>query len=324
MKWCGVVVMILSVLASAQAEWFNGLTIEAPREPYTEAVFTEAATALEPNWVAVVPYGFVTPGSSDVQFKIKRQWWGESLEGTEAQIRSARRLGKKVLLKPQVWLMDGSYTGDLDFETEKEWQALEQSYRAYVFHYLESEQGRSVDAVCVGTEWENWVRKRPEFWQQLIRDIRKTYPGLLTYAANWDAYTEPPFWTELDLIGINAYFSLGSAGWKKWKPAMEDFSRKVGRPVVFTEFGYRSVERTLEEPWAEVNGRRVDNAEQLQALEKLFKTFWTEQESDWFRGGFLWKWHLRAGRKMSHGYTVQDKPAEALVREVYSQRALTK
>ncbi|MEM6886184.1 MAG: glycoside hydrolase, partial [Verrucomicrobiota bacterium] len=302
-----------------QAEWVNGLTIEAPREPYPEAAFTQAATALEPNWVAVVPYGFVTPGSKRVQFKLKRQWWGESLEGAEAQIRSARRLGQKVLLKPQVWLMDGSYTGDLDFDSEEEWLAFEQSYREYFFHYLGSEQGSSVDALCIGTEWENWLRKRPQFWQQLIRDVRKSYPGLVTYAANWDAYAEPAFWQELDWIGINAYFPLGSAGWKKWKPDMEAFSKKVGRPVVLTEFGYRSVEQTLKEPWAEVNGRRVDNAEQLEALESLFGTFWTEEESDWFRGGFLWKWHLLPGRKMSHGYTVQDKPAEALVRDTYRQ-----
>jgi len=315
-----VLVLFLLFWASGlRAEWINGLTIEAPRQPYAAGAFAEAATSLQTNWVAIVPYGFIYSGTAEVQFNIKRQWWGETREGAEVQIRSAKEQGQKVLLKPQVWLMGGAYTGDLDFKTEKEWLIFERSYRAYLLHYLESESCRSVDALCIGTEWETSVKKRPQFWRQLIRDIREIYSGPITYAANWDAYREPRFWKSLDAIGVNAYFPLKRGGWLKWKNEMKSFSRKTGKPVVFTEFGYRSVDQTREQPWEEAKGRSANPQEQQQALEQLFQTFWNREESSWFHGGFLWKWHLIPGRKMSHGYTVQGKLAESLVAETYRQ-----
>jgi hypothetical protein len=56
----------------------------------------------------------------------------------------------------------------------------------------------------------NAVAKRPEYWSQLIKKIKKIY-FKLTYAANWDDFDKVPFWNELDYIGIDAYFPLSNA-----------------------------------------------------------------------------------------------------------------
>ena len=47
-----------------------------------------------------------------------------------------------------------------------------------------------------------------QHWWELIANIRQSYSGQLTYAANFDNYQEVYFWDQLDLIGINAYFPL--------------------------------------------------------------------------------------------------------------------
>lgn len=313
------VLLVLFLIMTVRAEWINGLTIEAPRQPYAEKAFSAATTSLHTNWVAVVPYGFIYPETSEVQFNTKRQWWGESREGIEEQIRSARKQKQRILLKPQIWLMDGTYTGHLDFKSDKEWASFEASYRTYLLHYLESDLCRSVDALCIGTEFENSVEKRPQFWKALISEIRKVYSGPITYAANWDVYREFDFWEDLDAIGVNAYFPIDRDHWKKWKVQMKSFSDKTGKPVIFTEFGYRSVEATRKKPWEGWQDRPVSEKEQKEALELLLKTFWTRDESSWFKGGFLWKWHLIPSQKMSYGYTVQDKGAERVVKAAYQQ-----
>jgi hypothetical protein len=74
----------------------------------------------------------------------------------------------------------------------------------------------------------------------------------VTYAANWDAYERTPFWDDLDLIGVDAYFPLSSDPdvsvgelVEAWEPVVSDlrtFAIRHDRPILFAEFGYRSVE----------------------------------------------------------------------------------
>ena len=43
--------------------------------------------------------------------------------------------------------------------------------------------------------------------------------------------------------------------------------------------------------------------------------------SDWFAGGFLWKWHvndLKAGGLTNNNYTPQNKPVESIIKNWYS------
>src|SRR5690606_41666481 len=65
-----------------------------------------------------------------------------------------------------------------------------------------------VELLCIGTELKQSVAHRPLFWKNLIVEVREIFGGKLTYASNWDSYTVPRFWSDLDYIGINAYFPL--------------------------------------------------------------------------------------------------------------------
>lgn len=65
------------------------------------------------------------------------------------------------------------------------------------------------------------------------------------------------------------------------------------KPIVFTEFGYRSSKDAGIRPWEwEPRGGTIDStlisaSTQARCYEALFKTFWDE---DWILGTFLWKW----------------------------------
>ena len=56
---------------------------------------------------------------------------------------------------------------------------------------------------------------------------------------------------------------------------------------------------------------------QTNAMQAFFETFWHE---DWIAGGFIWKWYHnndRAGGNDNTRFTPQNKPAEAIIKDVY-------
>ena len=170
--------------------------------------------------------------------------------------------------------------------------------REYILTYAKAATELNAEILCIGTELEDFVMNRPIYWQELIKEIKEVYKGKLTYAANWDEFKRIPFWGELDFIGIDAYFPLSEKksptiqdfenGWKPHKEDIIKIQKKYNKPVMFTEFGYRSIDFTGKQPW---DSNRVEGSLNLQAqadaLQAIHNQFWKE---DWFAGGFIWKW----------------------------------
>jgi hypothetical protein len=134
----------------------------------------------------------------------------------------------------------------------------------------------------------------------------------------------------MDYIGVDAYFPLSDkksptvteleVGWQLHKKEVKRVQQKHNIPVLFTEFGYRSVDFTGKEPW---DANRIEGSVNLQAqvngLQAIHNQFW---EEDWFAGGFVWKWfhrHDKVGGESDNRFTPQNKPAEALLRKLYQQ-----
>jgi len=105
-------------------------------------------------------------------------------------------------------------------------------------------------------------------WIRVIDQVRKTYTGSLTYAANFDQYFDVDFWDQLDLIGINAYFPLRQrdlpaaaaddrvaifrSRWSTILHDIDEFRRQEGIPnhrVLFTELGYVRRANCTIQPW---------------------------------------------------------------------------
>ncbi len=202
------------------------------------------------------------------------------------------------MIKPQIWVWRGEFTGDIVMKTEADWMLLEASYRQFILEYARVARNLNADIFGIGTELENFITARPEFWNALIQEIKTVYSGKLTYAANWDEYQRTPFWSVSDYIGIDAYFPVSTSktptvqeclqGWLPYKKQIKVLSYTVNKPVLFTEFGYRSVDFSGKTPWVSDRNITTLNFEaQAATSQALSDTFWNEE---WFAGGFIWKW----------------------------------
>lgn len=309
----------------------EGVSLVAPRQD-TPPERMEAVAEVGADWVAVVPYAFVDPATGGVRFDRPRQHRGEREAGIRRQIDQARLHGLQVLLKPHLWVRGVGWAGEYVPESAPARRSFDEGYREYVLAMAELAEELDVEMLAVGTELTRLVDERPDLFRGLIRDVRAVYGGSLTYAANWDAYRRVPFWSMLDYVGVDAYFPLSTEARPEvdelvaaWSPVVRELralSEDVGRPVLFTEFGYRSMPGATGEQWTLPDVRRTepdraDHTVQAEAYEALFRTWW---DRSWFAGGFLWKWYLetpgRDGgeRAFATGYTPQEKPTLEVIR----------
>ncbi|MEM9050714.1 MAG: hypothetical protein AAGC47_01575 [Bacteroidota bacterium] len=317
---CGLLFGCAAV--SQDSQKMKGFCLEAPPMEVTIDQMTEIeATGTE--WVAMIPYGYTMPGESEIRYNSSRQWWGERYEGTAEMIAMAKESGLKVMLKPQVWIPK-MWVGDFYPADMEKW---EESMTEFTLDFARLADSLDVEVFCLATEYKKLTIENPDYFRGLIKKIRAVYSGKLTYAANWDEYNQVTFWEELDYIGVNAYFPLSEneepsleelkASWTSIASELASVSSSVEKPIIFTEFGYRSIANNTERPWE--HGRAdYEGVSQSKAFEALFSSVWKEP---WMAGGFIWKWRFfeDAGGHGDASFTPQGKPAMKVIEEVYSR-----
>jgi len=304
----------------------NGASIVAPSHPVDDAAFRQLAS-LHVNFICLLPFAYVKEGNPEVRYNKFFQWWGEKPEGIAECIRMAKLHNMSVIVKPQLWISDGLYTGDLKFANDEEWQVFEQTYYTYLLTMLTVADSMDADWFCVGTELGQFVKNRSSFWSSLIDSARKHFRGRLTYAENWDNYESFPHWNKLDAIGINAYFPLSDSltpsvaelenGWQPHFSKMKSFSETLNKSVMFTEYGYRSIDYAARTPWESYSDEKVNMIAQKNAYEAFFHTFWKEP---WVAGGFFWKWfdaNTHSSVPLEKDYSPQEKPAAEVIKKWY-------
>lgn len=307
----------------------NGLTLVAPPEPFSINPIP-AMQDVGANWVALIPYAFTRKSIPQLRFNEHGgQWWGESPAGIAESVRLAHEAKMKVMLKPQVW-MPGAWTGGMEFGSDADWQSWETGYERYILHFARMADSLGIELFCVGTEFRAAIEQRPQFWRNLIQKVRNVYEGPLTYSANWDDWDKVPFWAELDYIGLGGYFPLlpdatpsVAALQESWKPIRERlgrFSEQQQRPVLFTEWGYLSVDSCGWRNWElerDIRSRNINQVAQANCMEAMLATFQTES---WWAGGFLWKWfpNMRGHEGYpERDYTPQGKKAAETLQRLF-------
>lgn len=313
---------------------FNGVNFVGPSKPVS-ANCLGALDSIGADWVAFNPFIYGKKASPDLKHKTAWQWWGESIKGMSMCIDYARKHHKKVMIKPHAWIVGDGWPGEYDLSSEEEWSVWEERYSQFIYELVEVAIEKEVEVFCIGTEWRKAVQERPLFWQDLIDSVRSVYPGKLTYAANWDNYEKIGFWDKLDFIGIDAYFPLVEVtsptkqqlnhSWGDLSKTLENFAQKHNKKVVFTEFGYRSIDNAAGKHWEiedDWNYKGRANLKiQKMAYEALFEECWNK---DWFGGGFLWKWyakHQSSGGENNTDFTPQNKPASEVIRHWYGEQS---
>ncbi len=300
------------------------------------------------DWIVQTPFGWQTAvDSPEVRLATDgRIYWGERDEGIETTTRLAHAAGIHTMLKPHIWLhrsSAGGWRGEIEMKNEEDWRRWFESYRVFILHYARLAETNGVEALCVGTELHKTAVQRPDDWRRLIADVRAVYHGKVLYAANWyREFEEIPFWDRLDYIGIQAYFPLSDgsdpsvealrAAWLPHLQAIEKVQAKYGKPVLFTEIGYRSAPDTAIEPWkwpdrpwrrgvadaGDASGGLRGLKAQDDAYRAFFETFWNRS---WFAGAYIWKWYPDGAGRARDDFTPQGKPAERTMAAWYARSA---
>ena len=311
-----------------QSNKINGVSFVSSRQPIDQT-HVNPIVNVNANYAAVIPFGFIRSlENPELKFNSDRQWYGERKSGAKQYIETLQQGGLKIMLKPQIWVTRGLYTGYIKMNSEANWKVLEATYAKFILEYAQLAENTKVDLFCIGTELEQFIVNRPEFWSDLIDDIKKVYKGNLTYAANWDEFKRTPFWNKLDFIGVDAYFPVSDSktptveecliGWEPHKQVIYNMHIQYDKPILFTEFGYRSVDYAGREPWeSEKRLNEVNLQAQVNTTQALFEVFWNEP---WFRGGFIWKWfhnHTEVGGDNNSRFTPQNKPVESIIKQQY-------
>ncbi len=324
------VLLIAIASCNGQEKKINGASFVASRVNVDSTHTTPLVDKINANYAAVMPFGFFRDLENPIiHHNSKRQWFGERRGGTKQYAEALRKHHIKIMIKPQLWIGHGTYTGHIEMTSDSLWKQFEDSYTDFILVYADLAQEINADILCIGTELEKFVEKRPEYWNGLIKKIRKTYKGKLTYAANWDEFKRTPFWSQLDYIGIDAYFPISDAqtptvqqsmeGWKAHVPVIKALSDKEKKPILFTEYGYRSVDFSGKEPWRYDRSMTGVNLQaQVNITKALYETFW---DKEWFAGGFIWKWFVNykeSGGETNNQYTPQNKPVEKIIKHYYS------
>jgi hypothetical protein len=150
---------------------------------------------------------------------------------------------------------------------------------------------------------------------------------------NWGDEETHAFWDEADAIGISAYFPLASAlphfrdttqpaldvAWRTHRDRLVAFSRRVQRPLHFTEFGYPSIPSAAEAPWGgnEKPEDQPDPALQARCF-AAFRKAW--QGTPELARGSIWAVGDPTEPSYAKTFDVFDKPAEAEVRAFFTRR----
>ncbi|HEY9877480.1 MAG TPA: cellulose binding domain-containing protein [Leptolyngbyaceae cyanobacterium] len=273
----------------------------------------------------------------------------ESLANVEKAVADAKNKGLSVWLKPHLDLVGGEFRGGLD---PADRATFFSNYKKILLDYARLGQKYGAEALVLGTEL-NGVTKSSDraAWLDIINSVKQVYSGKLTYAANWDAPDKIPFVDKLDMIGIDAYYPLTQnrnatvdqlvtawtgtpedgfvrqlTGGQSIVDWLEGISKSTGKPIVFTEAGFRSADGNAAAPYQFWDQNTVDFEEQSRLYQAFFKVFGGEapQSGDvsWFDGAQLWSWYATADMNNDPSdtdYAILNKPAEAVFKQYAAQ-----
>ena len=255
-----------------------------------------------------------------------------------AGIQAAQAAGLSVVLKPILSALNGTPVSSL---APADVAAFFASYKTEIVHLAGIAQASGVGVFIIGNEMSSLSGAQyRSYWTDLIAAVRGVYDGELTYAAATDEASKVGFWDQLDIIGVNTYPPLTSsttptvqelieawsevpfnpyyaAAFDNKSPVdfLHSLSLKYDLPVLMTEVGYRSLDGTAIRPGGWTAGGAADPGEQADAYNAFFQV-WSAHGGSWLKGVEFWQWDLN-NKYSPTGYSVMDKPAEAIVSDYF-------
>ena len=277
--------------------------------------------------------------------------------GEEELLEMARLLheqGIMVLFKPCMTCLDGYAMGCVRFPPMGSGLQIEGVRVDYVKQWFDSytkclvycarlaekmqAEGLMLGAELLGMEGGEGIEA---YWRNLIAEVRKVYSGALTYeftCASRKGYALKWF-DEMDFLSYSYYPPAcprdhmedpeNNPSYTKEemfeylldrrKKMDEICTRFWNKPILFTEYGVRSVHGCIQEPYNITFRAKYDGEEQANFMAASFEVF---KEVPYWMGLCWWKWDETQNRPHYHldpagdgGFTIQGKPAEKVFRE---------
>tara|TARA_B110000967_G_C18893627_1_gene569104 strand:- start:2690 stop:3778 length:1089 start_codon:yes stop_codon:yes gene_type:complete len=298
---------------------------------------TDLAQKTNANWVSLSPVIEIEDRSNQDTPYVYRFPVHAEMKKMRVIIPKMSNSGlNKIMIKPltSFYNINGSrFWGDFFVETEEEWQEVERAYTELFYNFAKlHEEFPEVILLSIGTEIKEFSSRRLQFFKGLIAKIRMDFPGLkLTYASNWDEYQSISFWDDLDYIGVNPYFPLVNEKNPTFDEIKQAFvpikndlitlSCSYNIPILFTEYGYRSIDFASWKAWLleDISSVNFNFEAQNNGYRAFFDTFWNE---NWVAGGFFWEWKIISNGEINNpnenGWYVNDKPVEKIIHDRYS------
>jgi len=215
--------------------------------------------------------------------------------------------------------------GNFDFENKAHWAIWEAIYEEHILNIATYANSIGVSMFGVGNEIDGVAVTRSVYMRSLIKKVRTIFKGKIIYASNWDRYDEIDFWDDVDYISMSGYFPLGDDetptvdtvknNWKKHLDGLKNINEIYNKPILFTEYGYRSMSHNTKEPWQFSIGEGIPNNQaQVNAFQAFFETF---ENETWFAGGFIWKWTCIQKSRHPQDYSPEDKPASETIKQFF-------
>ncbi len=246
----------------------------------------------------------------------------------------AREHGLRVILMPIILLSNPRGTEWRGVINPPSWDDWMEQYQEFILHFARLAARGGIEMMTVGSELVSAEKSVPvEQWRRLIREVRKVFPGKLSYSSNWDHYKVVQFWDELDVVGMTSYYKLASepnpsleslvAAWQPIKRGLLRWQREIGKPLLFTEVGWCSQSGAAIEPWNYYHDQRA-TPEGLEEQRRCYLAFietWRDQlltENPPVGGVIWWEWPLTEGGEKDYNYTPKGKPAEQVLRSWFA------
>ena len=275
--------------------------------------------------VSLIPYASV-PKNHPASLYPERRINGENDAAMVHAILDAKRLGQTVMLKPQ--LATNGWTGDIEMNSEAEWDAFFDYYERWISHYALMAELYGVEVLCIGTELVRATEKEDR-WIALANKIRRLYSGKLVYASNWgEEFERVSFWRHFDYIGIDNYYPLSQAD----NPAdielvqsaqeiarwIKTISQSYDRPVLFTEIGFSGTLTPWKQPHDVAGQPDLEGISQARSYDAWFQVLHGES---WVSGIYWWKWFSYDPEiNLSTDFVPQRKRTEKVLRDWYAKQ----
>jgi len=300
---------------------------------------TETSTAtlrelreLGVEWISLTPFGFMRSLAEPQVHAIGDYRAGETDERMHREIRQAKALGLKVMLKPHIWIVRGQWRGEIELPDAAAWRRWFDSYQRWLLHYADMAEAEGADILVIGVELRSTERVQERRWRDLVSEVRRRFHGEITYSANWDDASALPWWDAVDYIGVQFYPPLATSEATSRSDirsvvaarldGIAAIARRHDKPVLFTEVGYRAASDALVHPhgWPERKAEvRFDARAQATGYQTLIEAVRTRP---WVQGLYWWKWFTdpKTTEEGPAGFSPRGKHAERILRAAYGGR----